>query len=114
MINKEVASPEVAIGEIHNGATILSSGFGDAGNPVQLLEPDNTHHWNFGMRSIWEVEAFRAFSRRAGATYLPPDVLKISFLRPVIFKKPSSSNSPLSPVWNQPFLITSSVFSWSL
>ena len=38
MINKEVASLELAIEEIHDGATILSSGFGDAGNPVALLE----------------------------------------------------------------------------
>ena len=26
----------------------------------------------------------------------------ISFLRPTIFKKPSESTSPRSPVWNQP------------
>ena len=37
-----------------------------------------------------------------GATYLPCDVLNMSFLRSVIRRKPSASSSPISPVWNQP------------
>ena len=41
-------------------------------------------------------------SSTAGATFLPPAVTMISFLRPVIRTKPSSSTSPMSPVWNQP------------
>ena len=41
-------------------------------------------------------------SSTAGATFLPPAVTRISFLRPVIRTKPSSSTSPTSPVWNQP------------
>ena len=37
-----------------------------------------------------------------GATYLPWEVLNMSFLRSVIRRKPSASISPISPVWNQP------------
>src|SRR5205807_2925857 len=37
-----------------------------------------------------------------GATYLPPAVLIRSFFLSVIFRYPSASNSPMSPVWNQP------------
>ena len=37
-----------------------------------------------------------------GATYLPCEVLNMSFLRSVIRRKPSASSSPMSPVWNQP------------
>ena len=40
-------------------------------------------------------------SSAAGATFLPPAVTMISFLRPVIVRKPSSSNVPMSPVLNQ-------------
>ena len=38
------------------------------------------------------------FSMGCGATYFPPDVLKISFLRSVIFRKRSSTHIPISPV----------------
>ena len=34
----------------------------------------------------------------AGVRFLPPAVMMMSFLRPVIFRKPSSSSSPRSPV----------------
>ena len=40
-------------------------------------------------------------SRAAGATFLPPAVTMISFLRPVIVRKPSPSKEPRSPVLNQ-------------
>ena len=40
-------------------------------------------------------------SSAAGATFLPPAVTMISFLRPVIVRKPSESNAPMSPVLNQ-------------
>ena len=39
--------------------------------------------------------------------FLPPAVMMMSFLRPVILMKPSSSNSPMSPVWSQPSTIVS-------
>ena len=39
-------------------------------------------------------------SSTAGATFLPPAVTIISFFRPVIVRKPSSSSSPMSPVRN--------------
>jgi len=43
-------------------------------------------------------DCFNVFSRCCGAIYFPPEVLNISFLRSVIFKNPSESNSPISPV----------------
>ncbi len=49
--------------------------------------------------SGWES---RTFSSGAGATFLPPEVTMISFLRPVIVTYPSSSISAMSPVENQP------------
>ena len=45
----------------------------------------------------------------AGATFLPPAVTMISFLRPTMVKKPSSSIAPRSPVWNQPSVNTALV-----
>ncbi len=48
-------------------------------------------------------------SSTAGATFLPPAVTMISFLRPVIRRKPASSSSPTSPLWNQPSSIASVV-----
>ena len=53
-------------------------------------------------------------SSTAGATFLPPAVTRISFLRPVIRTKPSSSTSPTSPVWNQPSLSSTSAVASSL
>ena len=38
MINKEVQNIAVAVSYINDGAVILSSGFGDAGAPISLLE----------------------------------------------------------------------------
>ena len=35
----------------------------------------------------------------SGDRFLPPAVMMISFLRPVIRRKPSSSMEPTSPVW---------------
>ena len=55
-----------------------------------------TTHW---LTSGW---ARTRSSSTAGATFLPPAVTMISFLRPVIVRKPSPSSSPRSPVWNQP------------
>ncbi len=48
-------------------------------------------------------------SSTAGATFLPPAVTMISFLRPVIVKNPSSSTAPRSPVLNQPSTTASAV-----
>ena len=51
-------------------------------------------------------------SSTAGATFLPPAVTMISFFRPVIFKNPSASNEPMSPVLNQPSSNASCRSSW--
>jgi hypothetical protein len=40
---------------------------------------------------------------------LPAAVTRISFLRPVIVTKPSSSMLPMSPVWNHPSTTDSAV-----
>jgi len=50
-------------------------------------------------------------SSSAGATFFPPAVTMISFLRPVIVRKPSSSRLPRSPVRNQPSSNASAVAS---
>mmetsp|Transcript_36135 Transcript_36135/g.55176 ORF Transcript_36135/g.55176 Transcript_36135/m.55176 type:complete len:247 (-) Transcript_36135:1498-2238(-) len=42
------------------------------------------------------------FSMGAGETYFPLEVLKISFVRPVILRRPMSSSCPLSPVRSHP------------
>ena len=47
-------------------------------------------------------EAFSSFSRFCGATFLPPAVTRMSFLRSVIVMKPSSSISAMSPVLQPP------------
>ena len=54
------------------------------------------------------------FSNNWGAIYFPPEVLKSCFFLSVIFKKPSLSRTPISPVWKYPFIITSDVFFISL
>ena len=46
-----------------------------------------------------------------GVRFLPPAVMMMSFLRPVIFRKPSSSSSPRSPVCSQPSTSVSAVAS---
>ena len=51
-------------------------------------------------------------SSSAGATFLPPAVTMISFLRPTMVRKPSSSMAPRSPVWNQPSENAASVSAW--
>ena len=53
--------------------------------------------------------ARNASSSTAGATFFPPAVTMISFLRPVIDRKPSESTLARSPVWNQPSTIASAV-----
>ncbi len=62
-----------------------------------LLSP-TTMHW---LTSAW---ARSRSSRTAGATFFPAAVTRISFLRPVMVRKPWSSISPTSPLWNQPSL----------
>ena len=44
------------------------------------------------------------------ATFLPPAVTMISFFRPVMRRKPSSSREPRSPVRNQPSSVKASSF----
>ena len=38
MVNKEFPSAEVAVADIHDGATVLLSGFGTAGMPSELID----------------------------------------------------------------------------
>ena len=57
--------------------------------------------------TAWEIQRFclRSFSMLAGVRFLPPAVMMMSFLRPVIERKPSSSSEPRSPVCSQPSTI---------
>ena len=57
--------------------------------------------------TAWEIQRFclRSFSMLAGVRFLPPAVMMMSFLRPVIERKPSSSIEPRSPVCIQPSTI---------
>ena len=72
--------------------------------PPRTASPSpTTMHW---LTSGW---ARTRSSSTAGATFLPPAVTRISFLRPVIRTYPSSSISPTSPVWNQPSASASAV-----
>ena len=54
---------------------------------------------------------FSSASIGCGATFLPPAVTRISFLRSVIDRYPSSSMRPMSPVWNHPSRMHSAVAS---
>src|SRR6478736_1114151 len=42
------------------------------------------------------------FSMFCGETFFPPAVTRMSFLRSVTVRNPSSSMTPTSPVWSQP------------
>lgn len=37
MIDKRVASPAAAVADIHDGATVMIGGFGEAGSPIELI-----------------------------------------------------------------------------
>jgi len=37
MINKQVSSIETAVAKIHDGATVMIGGFGEAGSPIELI-----------------------------------------------------------------------------
>ena len=37
MINKQVSSVEASVSKIHDGATIMIGGFGEAGSPIELI-----------------------------------------------------------------------------
>jgi hypothetical protein len=56
--------------------------------------------------TAWEIQrdCLRSFSMLAGVRFLPPAVMMMSFLRPVMDRKPSSSE-PRSPVCSQPSMI---------
>ena len=93
------------VDEVRRGPPDLPCCSAQAGNvsrsmvtsaPMNGCPSPTTRHWS---TRAW---ARSRSSRTAGATFLPPAVTRISFLRPVMRTKPSSSTSPTSPVWNQP------------
>ena len=61
------------------------------------------------MASPISSDSLSAASMFLGAMFLPPAVMMISFLRPVIVRKPSLSNAPRSPEHSQPSLSVSAV-----
>ena len=75
---------------------------GDEGADEGTVVADDQYLGTSASARIWS-------SSRAGTTFLPPAVTMISFLRPVIVRKPSSSSWPMSPVRNQPSTKASAV-----
>ncbi len=51
------------------------------------------------------------FSITWGATFFPPAVMMMSFLRSVMVRYPSASMKPMSPVLNQPSSVNTSAVS---
>ena len=56
------------------------------------------HSALLGVTLAYSMEFNIAFSIGAGATFFPPEVIIKLFFLSVIFKKPSESISPISPV----------------
>ncbi len=88
MIDKQVASVAEAVGDIHDGATVLIGGFGEAGSPIELIHAlidlgvknltvasNNTGSGEVGLAALIRNEQVRkmicSFPRTAGSTVFP-------------------------------------------
>ena len=88
MINKIVGSTAEAVSEIHDGATVMVGGFGEAGSPVELLHAlidhgardltvisNNTGSGHVGLAALIENRQVRkmicSFPRTARSTVFP-------------------------------------------
>lgn len=88
MINKIVKSAAEAVGEIPDGATIMISGFGEAGSPIELIHAlidhgakdltvisNNTGSGNVGLAALIENKQVKkmvcSFPRSANSTVFP-------------------------------------------
>jgi 3-oxoadipate CoA-transferase alpha subunit len=88
MINKIVKTPKEAVAEISDGATVLISGFGEAGSPIELIHAlidqgardltivsNNTGSGHVGLAALIENRQVRkmicSFPRTANSTVFP-------------------------------------------
>lgn len=88
MINKIINSAAEAVKDIHDGATIMISGFGEAGSPIELIHAlidqgasdltivsNNTGSGNVGLAALIEQKRVKkmicSFPRTANSTVFP-------------------------------------------
>lgn len=88
MINKRVGSPAEAVADVFDGATIMVSGFGEAGSPVELLHAlidqgatdltvvsNNTGSGEVGLAALLKAgrvsKVICSFPRTANSTVFP-------------------------------------------
>jgi 3-oxoadipate CoA-transferase alpha subunit len=88
MINKEVVSPADAVADIHDGATVMIGGFGEAGSPIELVHAlidqgatnltvvnNNTGSGEVGLAALIKAERVSkmicSFPRTANSTVFP-------------------------------------------
>lgn len=88
MINKQVNSISEAVSEIHDGATIMIGGFGEAGSPIELIHAlidhgaknltvisNNTGSGHVGLAALIENKQVKkmicSFPRTANSTVFP-------------------------------------------
>lgn len=88
MINKTVQSLAEAVKDIHDGATVMISGFGEAGSPIELIHAlidqgakeltvvsNNTGSGNVGLAALIEQRRVKkmicSFPRTANSTVFP-------------------------------------------
>lgn len=88
MINKQVPSPEEAVRDVFDGATIMVGGFGEAGSPIELIHAlidqgakgltivsNNTGSGEVGLAALLKAGRVRkficSFPRTANSTVFP-------------------------------------------
>ncbi|MEN8124917.1 MAG: 3-oxoacid CoA-transferase subunit A [Bacteroidota bacterium] len=88
MINKIVKTPAIAVNDIHDGATVMIGGFGEAGSPIELIHAlidqgaknltvvsNNTGSGNIGLAALIEHKRVKkmicSFPRTANSTVFP-------------------------------------------
>ncbi|MBX7246874.1 MAG: 3-oxoacid CoA-transferase subunit A [Candidatus Sumerlaeaceae bacterium] len=88
MINKRVGSAAEAVADIHDGATVMIGGFGEAGSPIELIHAlidrgsrdltvvsNNTGSGHVGLAALIENKQVRkmicSFPRTANSTVFP-------------------------------------------
>jgi 3-oxoadipate CoA-transferase alpha subunit len=88
MINKRVNSPAAAVADIHDGATVMIGGFGEAGSPIELIHAlidkgakrltvisNNTGSGEVGLAALLKAERVAkvicSFPRTANSTVFP-------------------------------------------
>ena len=88
MINKIIGSAHEAVDDIHDGATVMISGFGEAGSPIELIHAlidlgvrnltvvsNNTGSGNVGLAALIENRQVKkmvcSFPRTANSTVFP-------------------------------------------